>query len=166
MTFEVLPAQADFIDSTQTHTAYIGGFGSGKSTALILKTIKYKMENPQHNVAYYAPTYPLIKDIAFPKFEEYLNKFSIPYRLNISDKEFLIKDRGKIIMRSMDNPETIIGYEVCYSVIDEVDILPIDKMKQAFAKIIARNRSITEQGTNITDMGGTPEGFGFAYNYL
>ena len=162
---ELLPAQLEFLQSTETHTAYIGGFGSGKSTAGIVKTIQQKRLNPGISVAYYLPTYGLIKDIAFTKFSEYLDKHKVGYILNKSDKEFILKT-GKIIMRSMDNPATIIGYEVGYSCIDEVDILPVDKMKEAFAKIIARNRAKTRTGYNITDMVGTPEGFGFAYQYF
>lgn len=162
---EVLQAQAEFLESTATHTAYIGGFGSGKSTAGILKTIKIKLENPGLMVAYYLPTYQLIKDIAFPKFSEMLDRIGINYTLNISDKQFTT-DYGKIILRSLDNPDLIIGYEVCYSCIDEADVMATEKMKEAFAKIIARNRLTTKDGLNMTDMVGTPEGFGFAYDYF
>jgi phage terminase large subunit len=164
-TITVLPAQAEFLESKATHTAYIGGFGSGKSTAGILKTIKIKLENPGKMVAYYLPTYQLIKDIAFPKFSEILSRIGIKFDLNISDKQF-ITPYGKIIMRSLENTDLIIGYEVCYSCIDEADVLPTDKMKLAFAKIIARNRLNTKDGLNMTDMVGTPEGFGFAYDYF
>lgn len=164
--FRCLPAQLSFLRSTATHTAYIGGFGSGKSTAGILKTLQLKMANPLKNVAYYLPTYGLIRDIAFPKFEEFLTAWEYPYTLNKTSNEIQIPGYGKIIMRSMDNPSTIIGFEVCYSCIDEVDILPLDKMREAFAKIIARNRATTDDGLNITDMVGTPEGFGFAYQYF
>ena len=162
---EILPAQAEFIESKETHTAYIGGFGSGKSTAGILKTVAFKLANPGLAVAYYLPTYQLIKDIAFPKFSQILDLIGVKYTLNQSDKEFRT-DYGKIIMRSLDNPDLIIGYEVCYSCIDEVDVVPLEKMQNAFSKIVARNRSKTKDGLNLTDMVGTPEGFGFAYNYF
>jgi len=162
---DILPAQLEFIESNVTHTAYIGGFGSGKSTAGILKTITKKLQNPGMSVAYYLPTYQLIKDIAFPKFQQYLDLIGIKYDLNLSDKVYST-DFGKIILRSMEEPQRIIGYEVCYSCIDEVDVIPMDKMKESFAKIIARNRAITKDGFNLTDMVGTPEGFGFAYNYF
>jgi len=162
----VLPAQAEFIESTATHTAYIGGFGSGKSVAGTLKTAMFILSNPGTNAAYYLPTYQLIKDIAFPKFKQFFDETGYQYTLHETDKEFRIKGFGKIVMRSLDNPDLIIGYEVGYSCIDEVDVLPFAKMKIAFAKIIARNRSKTANGHNITDMVGTPEGFGFAYNYF
>ena len=162
---EVLPAQLEFLNSTATHTAYIGGFGSGKSFVGTLKALQYKLKNPGIDVAYYLPTYDHVKRIAFKKFKDHFNALGIPYRLNISDK-VITCPHGDIIMRTLDNPEYIIGYEVCYSCIDEVDVIPIDKMKEAFAKIIARNRVKTKEGLNITDMVGTPEGFGFAYNYF
>jgi phage terminase large subunit len=162
---EILPAQLEFIESTYTHTAYIGGLGSGKSFVGTAKTVMYKLKNPGLDVAYYLPTYQLIKQIAFPKFKNLLELAKVEYSLNMSDYEFTTK-YGKIIMRSLTNYDMIIGYEVCYSCIDEVDVIPQDKMKEAFTKIIARNRLRTKDGLNITDMVGTPEGFGFAYNYF
>jgi hypothetical protein len=49
--------------------------------------------------------------------------------------------------------DSIIGYEVGYSLIDETDILSKDKMAEVFMKIIGRNRSILPLGhINQTDV--------------
>ena len=163
----LLPSQKKFLFSDALHTAYIGGFGSGKSHVGIAKTIVKKLSYPGIPVAYYLPTYPLIKDIAFPKISEQLDHLGLRYELNKTDKEFKLKNASKIIMRSMDNPYSIIGYEVGYSCIDEVDVLPQEKMTEAYGKILARNRAILPDGDkNMTDVVGTPEGFKFAYNYF
>jgi len=61
----------------------------------------------------------------------------------------------------MDNPETIIGYEVAYSLIDEADTLQTDKMEKVYNKILGRNRSIPNA---IVDAVSTPEGFKWLYN--
>jgi hypothetical protein len=51
--------------------------------------------------------------------------------------------------------DSIIGYEVGYSLIDETDILSKDKMAEVFMKIIGRNRSILPLGhINQTDVVG------------
>lgn len=155
----VLPHQDEFLFSEQ-NTILVGGFGSGKSEAGLIKTISKKMMYPQYKVAYYLPSYPLIRDIAFDKFTTFLDEYGFKYNLNKSDKELHIKGYGSIIFRTMSEPDSIVGYEVAYSLIDEADILPMEKMENAYNKILARNRAIED--ANV-DMVSTPEGFGFLY---
>ena len=171
---QILKHQIAFINSNVKHTGLIGGFGSGKSKAATCKTIE-KLEHfyrnkekglPNIDVAYYLPTYGLIKGVAFKNFKTTLREYGIPYHLKESDKEF-ITPFGKIIMRSMDNPSMIVGYEVGYSLIDEADRLPKKKMKAAFVDIVARNRTKLPNGEhNCLDMVSTPEGFNFLYEYF
>lgn len=162
----VLPHQIEFINSDAIHTGLVGGFGSGKSKAGTLKTVEKKKQYPGINVAYYLPTSSLIKDIAFPNFKEVLDQMEIPYSLHETDKEFRTP-LGKIILRSMDKPGTIVGYEVGYSLIDEADILPSPKMRDAMVKIAARNRKPLPDGKpNCIDMVSTPEGFKFLYQFF
>jgi hypothetical protein len=62
-------------------------------------------------------------------------------------------------MRSIDSPEYIIGYEVGYSLIDEADIPPKDKMRQVLVNVVARNRKKLPNGEhNSLDFVSTPEG--------
>lgn len=71
-----------------------------------------------------------------------LTEMGYKYKLNKSDKEIHIEDYGKIIFRSMDTPENIVGYETFYTIIDECDILPMEKMDIAYKKILGRNRQV------------------------
>ena len=163
---KLLSHQDDFIHSNFRHTGLVAGFGAGKSHAGIYKAIKKKCEYDGIDVAYYLPTYPLVRDIAFPKFAEALTEFGIEYTLNRTDKEF-ITPYGRIIMRTMDNPDMIVGYEVGYSLIDEADVLPKDKMKDVFTKVLSRNRKILPNGEkNQTDFVSTPEGYKFLYEFF
>ncbi len=156
--------QMNFLKSTAINTGFCGGLGSGKSYVATLKTIIKKIKHPELTVAYYLPTYGLIRDIAFDKFPTMLSDMGYTYKLNKSDKEIHIDNFGKIIFRSMDNPETIVGYEVFYSIIDECDILNLDKMSIAYNKIMARNRQKCPNGTiNQIDVASTPEGFKWFY---
>ncbi len=164
---DLLEAQEDFFFSEYLHSAFIGGLGSGKSHVATAKLINKKLKYKGIPVAYYLPTYPLIKDIAFEKIASQLDAWEIHHKLRETDKEFILRDYGKIIMRSMDNPETIVGYEVGYSLIDEADILPQEKMQKAFIKIIARNRAKLPKGElNCTDVVSTPEGFCWVWNFF
>ncbi len=140
----------------------VAGLGSGKSYVATLKCIMMKINYPKLTVAYYLPNYGLIRDIAWDKFPEMLEQMGYKYKINKSDKEIHIEGAGKIIFRSMDNPATIVGYEVFYSLIDECDILPMEKMEVAYNKILSRNRQKADV-PNKMDIVGTPEGFRFFY---
>jgi phage terminase large subunit len=166
LNIQTLKHQREFINSPLKHTALIGGFGSGKSHCGVAKSIIKKIMLPNVNCAYYLPTYGLIKDIAFPKFSEQLTAYNIPFEINRSDKE-IHTPYGSILLRNMSDPDSIIGYEVGYSLIDETDILSKDKMSQVFMKIIGRNRSLLPKGhINQTDVVGTPEGFKWLYEFF
>lgn len=163
---EVLIHQAEFIESEARHTALIAGYGSGKTQAGILKVVKKKLEYPGIAVAYYMPTYGLIEDVAYERFEDIMKDMGCGFRLDKS-KHTYYTPYGKIIMRSLSNPDRIVGYEVGYSLIDETDLLSTENMSLAFKKIIARNRKRLPNGEpNKTDVVGTPEGFKWAYNFF
>ena len=163
MQIELFDYQMNFMKSKALHTAMVGGFGCGKSFVGIAKTVEKKLSMPGIDVGYYLPTYPLVKGMAFKKFREYLTLRKIKHQLQETDKEF-ITDYGKIIMRSMDNPNLIVAYETGYALIDEADRLPIHKMDDAFLNIIARNRSLLPDGSkNQLDFVSTPEGYKFLY---
>ncbi len=152
--------QTALANSTAPFPAMIAGYGAGKSHALILRTMKFIFGNGR-NVAYYLPTYDLIKTIAYPRFCEVLDNLDVPYKLNKSDH--VIEVNGKqIIFRTLDNPERIVGYEVGDSMVDELDTLPINKARDCWNKIIARNRQ-KKDTQNTVAVGTTPEGFRFVY---
>ena len=162
MTKEIslLPHQYDFVSSDQKNTMLVAGYGSGKSHAGTIKTIFKKFQYPTKKVGYYLPTYGLIRDIAFDKFPMILEEMGISYKLNKSDKEIAIENAGIIIFRSMDTPESIVGYETAYTLIDEADILPMGKMDTVYKKILGRNRAVDDA---IVDAVCTPEGFKWLY---
>lgn len=165
---ELSDEQMDFLESRSTTTGFVAGLGSGKSLVASLKVLLFKLEYPEIPAAYYLPTYPLVRDIAFDKFPKLCEQLGLKHKLNKTDKEILISDNGvdlgKIIFRTMSEPENIIGYEVGYSLIDETDILSIEKMTIAYENITARNRYKLPDGKdNIVDVVGTPEGYKWFY---
>jgi len=162
---KILAPQAEFLNSTHRHTGLIGGYGSGKTFIGVTKSI-IKHRHLSTSVAYYLPTYPLIRDIAIPKFEEILTNYGITYVLNKSDKTITTR-YGTIFLRSMDNSDLIVGYEVGYSLIDEADVLSTPKMKDVFVKVIGRNRSVLPNNEpNQLDFVSTPEGYKFLYDFF
>lgn len=166
LTIKPLKHQKDFLLSNAIHTALIGGYGAGKSHAGVLKTVIKKIEYNGLNVAYYLPTYALIKDIALPKFSEILTDFGIRFTINKHDNT-ITTDYGKILLRNMSDPNKIVGYEVAYSMIDEADTLPKGKMSDIFVRILGRNRlKLPNNQPNCVDTVSTPEGFGWLYEFF
>lgn len=163
---KLLKHQRRFVVSKSKHTILVAGFGSGKTEAAVTKAVYILTSTSSKlNVGYYLPNYPLINDIAVPRFQEFFETHGIAYKYNSSEKVFRTK-YGKILLRNMTKPETIVGYETFYAIIDEIDILPKSKAKAVFNKIIARNRQVCNKGqSNSIDLVSTPEGFNFLYNF-
>lgn len=173
---EILLSEPQFklVTSKAKYPAFVGGFGSGKTEALINRTLLKKFEYPTCNFAYYLPTYDLVRMIAFPRFEEKLEDMkmvngSISYKSVKSPRPSILielygEKAGEIIFRTMDNPSLIVGYEVADSAIDELDILKTEEARKAWQKIVARNRQKKPDGhKNTIAVGCTPEGFKFVY---
>ncbi|MDE2097783.1 MAG: terminase family protein [Patescibacteria group bacterium] len=146
------------------YPAFVGGFGSGKTEAGIKRALRLKWAYPNQDVAYYLPTYDLVKRIGYPRFSDVFDKARIKYDLNKSDHIIKIRGKGQIIFRTLDNPARIVGYEVADSIVDELDTLKRDDAEQAWNQIIARNRQKKPDGAlNTVGVATTPEGFRFVY---
>ena len=156
--------QDDFVFATEQYPLFCGGFGAGKSEALFKRVLIQKLQYPQLNQGYFAPSFDLINLIAFPRLTELLTECGLKFKLNESEKVFHIDGYGQIICRSMDAPNSIVGFEIGDAVIDELDTMPKDKAENAWNKIIARCRQKKPDGkANTAAVGTTPEGFRFCY---
>lgn len=124
--------------------------------------MRLKIQCRTSDIAYYLPTYPLIEDIAFQRFPELCERKGWSYKLNKQSGVLEFPGAGRIIFRNMEQPHRIVGYEVAHSLVDELDTMPTDKARDAWNKIIARNRQ--KCGIpNTVGVATTPEGFRFVY---
>src|SRR3990172_4002437 len=154
--------QEDFVFSDAKYPLFIGGFGAGKSESLIKRSLLQKIRYPDLDQGYFAPTYDLIRLIAWVRYQSLLDEWKIPYRANKSDGTITVMNRGKIIFRSMDKPDGIVGFEIADAVIDELDTLKQEHAQNSWNKIIARCRQFKKDGEqNTAAVGTTPEGFKF-----
>ena len=118
----------------------------------------------QCDIAYYLPTYPLVEDIAFRRFPDLCERKGWAYRLNKASSFIEFPNAGRIVFRTMERPERIVGYEVAHSVLDELDTLPTEKAREVWNKVIARNRQKMPGGfPNTVAVATTPEGFRFVW---
>jgi len=159
-------AQRGFAVSRDPFPALVAGFGAGKTAAAIARAMALKAHFRQQNVGYYLPTYPLVKDIAFERFPELCERKGWAYKLNKgSAPSIAFPDAGKIIFRTMEHPERIVGYEVAHSILDELDTLTKVKAEAVWGKVIARNRQKMPGGfPNTIGVVTTPEGFKFVHD--
>jgi len=158
------PVQKAFATSRSPFPAFVGGYGSGKSAAAIARAMALKSHFKQQDVAYYLPTYPLVEDIAFRRFPDLCERKGWKYKLNKASAFIEFPNAGRIVFRTMENPERIVGYEVAHSILDELDTLKTDKAAEVWNRVIARNRQKMPGGfPNTVAVATTPEGFRFVY---
>lgn len=154
--------QKAFATSKEPFPCFLGGFGSGKTAAAIARAMALKSHFRSCDIAYYLPTYPLVEDIAYRRFPELCERKGWAYRLNKASSFIEFPNAGRIVFRTMENPHRIVGYEVAHSIVDELDTLTIDKAREVWNKIIARNRQKCGMANTVA-VATTPEGFRFVY---
>ncbi|WBA79564.1 phage terminase large subunit [Endozoicomonas sp. GU-1] len=160
-------AQHRFLTLEKKFRAYVGGFGSGKTFAGCLDLCTFALAHPRLAQGYFAPTYPLIRDIFYPTVTEAAELLGMRTRIRESNKEVdLYLGRiyyGTIICRTMDNPANIVGFKIARALCDELDVMNGKKAEQAWNKIIARLRLVAPGVINGIGVTTTPEGFKFTY---
>lgn len=159
--------QSKFLMLEHEHRAFVGGYGTGKSqtlvNALLIDALRVG-DGPKRLVAAYEPSYDLVKLILVERIMEALEtQLKLPYKYHGSDYRFHIQGAADIILRSLSNPERIVGYEAATAHIDELDTLPSDKAADVYGKITARTR-FKYNGPNQKSVYTTPEGFKFVYD--
>jgi hypothetical protein len=157
------PAQRAFATSRAFAPAFVGGFGSGKSAAAIARAMALKSHFRQCDVAYYLPTFPLVEDIAMRRFPALCDAKGWAYKTRGGTSPHIeFPGAGRILFRSMSNPQAIVGYEVAHSICDELDTLKTEDARAVWNKIIARNRQKCGM-PNTVAVATTPEGFRFVW---
>ena len=159
--------QAEFLQMQHKFRAYVAGYGAGKTWVGSTSMCQGFWSHPKVNQGYFAPTYPQIRDIFYPTIEEVSHGMGLKIKINQSNKEVHFYSgrvyRGTTICRSLNHPETIVGFKIGQGLIDELDIMAIDKAEQAWNKVIARMRYKVDGLRNGLDVTTTPEGFRFVY---
>lgn len=154
--------QAEFFASQAKSTAAVAGFGAGKTDVALYRMFTTMFQNPGNDMLYLAPTFPLIKDIWYPKAEEFLIENKVGYRINRGDNTIVLPGIGSVFCRTMEHPGRIVGFEVLDAFLDELDILPEEKALEVWRKAKARCRAKANK-QNQMYVTTTPEGFKATY---
>lgn len=132
--------QTKFLQLEDKFPLFVAGFGAGKSTTMVASVLQDLDISPRVHIGCYCPTYDLLRLITAPYLEERLAQANIPYKYNKSEQIIYIETGQQIILRSMDNPARIVGYQTFRAHADEMDTLLEHKAEDAWNAIIARNR--------------------------
>lgn len=161
----LLDHQADFIeDDTTRHILLLAGYGAGKTHAFIAKALDLASKNIGHTGILLEPTAPLLHDILIPDITQLLENYDIEHSLVKSPQPNLrirFEDgETKILMRSLENWQRLIGVNAAFIGTDEMDTVKKEVALMAYKKLQGRLRKgNVRQMFNTT----TPEGFSAAY---
>ena len=160
------PGQLDFVsDQDSQILAISAGYGAGKTRALCAKTLALAIANQGFIGCVMEPTGPLIRDIWLNDFDDFLEHYEIPHTFRASPlPEYILHLPGgdtKILCRSFENYQRIIGLNLAFCCADEVDVVNTAITSKAFPKILGRLRS---GNTRQFAAASTPEGFKWLYN--
>lgn len=141
--------------------AFVSGYGGGKTWVGCTAMGARFWQSPKINQGYFAPTYPQIRDIFFPTIEEVAHGLGLRTDIKEANKEVHFYSgrqyRGTTICRSLERPQSVVGFKIGHALVDEFDVLDPERANHAWKKIIARLR--WDGATNGVDVTTTPEGF-------
>lgn len=174
-------SQIEFLQLDCPFPAFFGGYGCGKSHLMTASAVFDAMHSSNAVIAIYEPEYALIRDVVVPYLEKWMAEFGITGKHNKQDHAIYTSSSqiGDFVMKSMDNPNSIVGYESYRAHVDELDTLSIDKAQEVWFKIMGRNRQrptgISPEHLRFSEKSNrmecinrisaysTPEGFKFCY---
>ncbi len=167
----VTEPQAEFLAKTCKYPAFVGGFGAGKTETMCNQAIIDASIGHGAIIGLYEPTYDLIRMILVPKLLSKLDFFGIEYDYNQTAGTVKTKSNqfGDFILKSVDSPDKLVGYETLTSHIDEIDTLSRSHADEVWIKVMGRNRQVLkgvpiEKQPNRISVYSTPEGFNFIYD--
>lgn len=148
------PQQEPFIFSSVKYTAFIGGIGSGKTTAGCVKAILHC--RPGCNGVIVAPTYPMIRDVVQRTFFEILDMAGAKYEY-LKSEEIVILRGASVFFRSSDNPNRLRGLNLSWAYLDEAAL-----MSELTWKIILGRLRVGNASAWIAT---TPAGFNWVWKW-
>jgi hypothetical protein len=161
-------AQTEFVNAEVPLAAYVGGVGSGKTFAGLVKGIRYAQKYPGSVGLVCAITYRGIKDFLLPQFWGIIEGTGLLVK---GDKGYLrsemkavFRNGSEIWFRSLDNIDKLRGLEVAWFFIDEGR----NTNRESFDVLLGRLRQMGPSGEEIYPhqawVCSTPKGFNWLYD--
>ncbi len=161
----VLKHQKEFVEDFDSRLlGLVGGFGCGKTKALVLKAIALASKNVGTNGALYSPTHTLAMDTLIPEMDDQLESLGIAYTYRASPlPAYTLKfpnGTTRILIRSFENWRRIRALNLSFACCDEIDVVDPKISRPAFKLLFGRIRVGKVRQIAVVS---TPEGFGLMY---
>lgn len=138
-----------------------GGWRGGKTFGLVCKAIDLARRNWPTPLVFGAPTWSMVEQVFVETMQEVCGLMKIRFRWHAQKKVITLFKRRqcRIICRSLDNPRSGEGLTGAAALIDEWELCNPKAVKTIRARI-------TKGKCCQLVLGGTPEGFGQAYDLI
>jgi len=158
---KLLPKQEAFVSDFKTrYLGFIGGFGSGKTTASCMKALYLSQLNPGCAGMLVSPTYPMMRDTTRRSMLQILDENKIAYHFVKSENKIILPEVGsEIWFRSADTPERLKGSSLAWAGLDEISQMSKEVWDITLSRVRDPNAKVLQ--TFVTS---TPEGFNFLYD--
>lgn len=178
MTVKLLDHQYEFVtDVDHRYLCLRAGYGAGKTFAFCMKALHLAALNCEqigdHTAILCEPTFPMIDDVLIPGMWDVLEATQFPMQYvsfkRAPQPQFTLhfeNGSATILLRSAENYERLIGMNLAWAGVDELDTIQggANKARAMWKKLQGRLRvpnAITQVFTT-----STPEGFKFMYEFF
>lgn len=117
--FKLIKPQADFIRSEARYPAYVGGWGTGKSTALIAKGVLLSEKYPGNLGVIFRKEFTDLRDSTIKDFESYTG-------LKVNSERSVIVGESEIMFRHMEEINNIQNLNLGWYGIEQAEELDTD----------------------------------------
>jgi predicted phage terminase large subunit-like protein len=119
---ELTPQQYEFAAADAPLVGFVGGRGSGKTFAGAWRILRRAKPGGHYLVV--APTYPMLRDFAWPTLVELARKCCMLRRALTSRMQITLRGGAQILCRTADRPDRLRGLTVSAAWIDEASLVP------------------------------------------
>lgn len=161
--YDPLPFQEKFHESVKPYAFLSAGYGAGKTYSLCMKMFQLMDLNRKVRGGLLVPTYKMFKRDVLPTIREICDDNDIFFDYHQTDHIFWFPDTGTeiYVFHDEDKGKSIRGPNLGWGLINELSLIS----KEGFDAFIARMRHKKSKLRQV-GMSGTPEGFGWDYEYF
>lgn len=134
------PKQVLFHQTYAPYKLFLAGIGTGKTLAGVHEILNLASMNPGHDGLVSAPTFPMLRDVILPLWEEY-----IPgrlYKFYKKDQLFELWSGQKLYLRSFERPDAIRGLNLGYAWADELAMVQSQEAWNILLGRVGRTTSV------------------------
>ena len=132
MRFSLTSKQAEFIGTVEQFSAYIGAIGTGKSTALIIKSLFHSQESPNNLGCIVRKNFTDLRDSTIKDFETYTG-----FKVSENKKECVLPNGSIILFRHGDELPVLKNLNLGFFGIEQAEEFP-DSTTWEFLKMRLR----------------------------